>query len=148
MTKTVLLLILIAFLAVPALSQSADDPEELFVPVYSLGDQTLRINLGMFAPLFYFGGPDGPAPSNLTLGGAGSLAWESYITGNFTVGVEVGGSFSFTPNTRALFMVPIAARASYIFSFYPFDVPVSVAAGMNFSRLGDLQKIDPFVKAG
>ena len=146
MRKTFLLIALTTILLVPAAAQDGDG--ELFVPVYSLGDQTLRINLGTFVPLFFFGGPDGLAPANLSLGGAGSLVWESYLSNNTTVGVEVGGSFSFTPNFRTLFMLPIAARGSYIFSFYPFEIPVTLAAGMNFSRLSDIQKIDPFVKAG
>ena len=148
MRKAFLLMTLITILLAPVAAQDGDSDAELFVPTYSLGDQTLRINLGMFLPLFFFGGPDGPAPANLTLGGAGSLVWESYLSSNITVGVEVGGSFSFTPNLRTLFMLPIAARGSYIFNLYPFEIPVTLAAGMNFSRLAEIQKIDPFVKAG
>jgi hypothetical protein len=148
MRKTILVIVMAAALVIPAFAQAARGDDEIFVPTYSLGDQTLRINLGMFAPLFLFGGPDGLVPANLTLGGAGSLVWESYLSGNVTVGVEVGGSFSFTPNFRTLFMLPIAARGSYLFNFYPFEVPVTLAAGVNFSRLGDIQKVDPFVKAG
>ncbi|MBU8912534.1 MAG: hypothetical protein KOO61_00805 [Spirochaetales bacterium] len=148
MRKAFLLITLITILLVPAFAQDDDGNGELFVPVYSLGDQTLRINLGTFFPLFFFGGPDGPAPANLTLGGAGSLVWESYLSSTITIGVEVGGSFSFTPNFRTLFMLPIAVRGSYIFNLYPFEIPVTLAAGMNFSRLSDIQKIDPFVKAG
>ena len=148
MRITVLLLLVFTLVALPAFSQDANEEEELFVPVYSLGDQTLRINLGLFAPLFFLGGPGGPVAGKLTLGGAGSLAWESYLTNEFTVGAEIGGSFSFTENLRALFMVPIAARASYIFRFYPFEMPVTLGLGINFSALDDYRKIDPFAKAG
>lgn len=143
--KKLVLLIAVLFLVTPAFAQS-DGEEEIFVPVYSLGDQTLRINLGLFAPLFFFGG--GYEPAKLTLGGAGSLVWESYLTNTTTVGLEIGGSFSFTENRRTLFMLPIAARGSYIFSLYPFEIPVTVAAGMNFSRVAEAQKIDSFLKAG
>jgi hypothetical protein len=133
-------------------AQEAPDEDngdgEIFVPTYTLGDQTLGINLGLFVPLFFLGGPDGIAATNLTLGGAGSLAWGSYITNEFKLGVEVGGSFSLTPNRRTLFLVPIVANASYIFSAYPFEFPVNVGLGMSFARLDDLLKIDPFVKAG
>lgn len=149
-----MLLLGVASLALaPALTaQDAEAPEtddeEIFVPTYSLGDQTLAINLGLFAPLFFAGGPDGIASTNLTLGGVGSLAWGSYITNEFKLGVEVGGSFSFTPNRRALFIVPIVANASYIFGAYPFEFPVSMGLGMSFSRVDDLLKVDPFVKGG
>ena len=148
MRKAFLLIILISILLLPAVAQDSDGDEELFVPVYSLGDQTLRINLGTFLPLFFFGGPDGIEPAHLALGGAGSIVWESYLSNNITVGVEVGGSFAFTPNFRTLFMLPIAARGSYIFNFYPFEIPLTLAAGVNISRLVDMTKADPFVKAG
>ena len=148
MRKAFLSITLISVLLVPAVALDSDGDEEIFVPVYSLGDQTLRINLGGFLPLFFFGGPDGVESANLTLGGAGSLVWESYLSNNITVGVEVGGSFSFTPNFRTLFMLPIAARGSYIFNFYPFEIPLTLAAGVNISRLVDMTKADPFVKAG
>lgn len=147
MKKTILALILASAVMFSVHAQETEE-EEIFVPTYSLGDQLLSINLGLFGPLFFFGGPDGAVSANLTLGGAGSLAWASYLSNEWTVGVEVGGSFSFTPNMRALWMVPVAARGSYIFRFYPFEVPVTVAAGLNFSRLVDNQKIDGFVKAG
>jgi len=148
MKKILVFILFVLLLAATATAQEGNGDGELFVPTYSLGDQTLRINLGLFAPLFFLGGPDTIAPANLTLGGAGSLVWESYLSNEITVGVEVGGSFAFTPNMRTLFMLPVAARGSYIFSRYPFDFPVTLAAGVNFERLADIRKIDPFIKAG
>ena len=148
MRTSLLLFAALVLLAAPILAQNDEEEEELFVPVYSLGDQTLRINLGLFAPLFIFGGPNGPVAGKLIPGGAGSLAWESYLTNELTVGAEIGGSFSFSENFRTLFMVPIAARASYIFRFYPFEMPVTLALGMNISALDDYRKVDPFAKAG
>jgi hypothetical protein len=147
MNKVLLALLTAAILVCPLVAQE-DGDEEIFVPVYTLGDQTLRMNLGMFAPLFFFGGPTGFDPAKLTVGGAGSIVWESYLSNAVTLGVEIGGSFSFTENRRALFMLPIAARGSYIFSFYPFEVPVTLAAGMTFSRVAEIQKLDSFLKLG
>ena len=136
-----------------AVAQEEPDPvppeaEEVFVPIYTLGDQTLAINLGLFAPLFFAGGPNGVASTNLSPGGLGSLAWGSYINNEFKLGVEVGGSFSFSPNGRGLFIVPITASATYIFQAYPYEFPVSAGLGLSFSRLEELVKVDPFVKAG
>jgi hypothetical protein len=147
------LLLMMSLVAAPAaLAQNGPETEpeeeELFVPSYSLGDQTLAINLGLFVPLFYALGPDGVAPANLSLGGAGSLEWGTYLSNETKLGLEVGGSFSFTPNARALFLVPIVANATYIFQAYPFEFPATVGLGMSFARLDDLLKIDPFVKAG
>jgi len=143
--KRLLLIPALILLAIPAMGQAEGD-DEIFVPVYSLGDQTLRINLGTFVPLFFFGA--GYEPAKLTIGGAGSIAWESYLSNNAALGVEIGGSFAFTENRRALFMLPIAMRASYILSRYPFEFPLTVAAGINFSRVSEAQKIDSFLKAG
>ena len=144
--KQVMACILMLVATTALAQQNAND--EIFVPTYSLGDQTLSINLGLFIPLFFAGGPDGTANTNLTLGAAGSIAWGSYITNELKLGAEVGGSFSFTPNRRVLFLVPITANASYIFQAYPFDLPVSLGVGMSFARIDDLLKIDPFVRPG
>ncbi|MFP4114316.1 MAG: TP0733 family outer membrane beta-barrel protein [Spirochaetota bacterium] len=150
---TLLALLLAMLAAVPiAFAQEESEPEtddeELFVPLYTLGDQTLSINLGLFAPLFYALGPDGVEPANLSLGGAGSLAWGSYITNELKLGVEVAGSFAFTPNGRGLYLVPIAANANYIFQAYPFEFPLNLGLGLSFARLDDMFKVDPFVKGG
>jgi hypothetical protein len=123
-------------------------PEEEFVPTYTLGDQTLAINMGLFIPLFFAGGPDGVARTNLTLGGVGSLQWNSYLNNNMTLGGELAGTFSFSPNRRALFMVPITLRYAYILRAYPFEFPLHIGAGINFTRLEEQGKIDPIVKPG
>ncbi|MFO8063596.1 MAG: hypothetical protein R6V29_03085 [Spirochaetia bacterium] len=124
------------------------EPVEDYAPTYSLGDQTLAINMGLFIPLFYSGGPDGTANANLSLGGTGSLQWNSYLNNNMTLGGELSGMFAFTPNERALFMVPLTVRYSYIFRAYPFEFPLHIGAGVNFSRLEEQGKIDPIVKPG
>jgi hypothetical protein len=128
--------------------EDEQEPEPDFVPTYTLGDQTLVINMGLFIPLFFGGGPDGVAPTNLTLGGVGSLQWNSYLNNNMTLGGELGGEFSFTPNRRALFMVPLTVRYSYILRAYPFEFPLFIGAGVNFSRLEEQIKVDPIVKPG
>lgn len=141
----VALLLLVCTVSLVAQDETDEEP---FVPIYALGDQTLQISLGLFQPLFFALGPTGVAPANLTPGGAGSIAWASYLSNEVTVGVEVGGSFSFTPNLRALWMVPIAARASYIISAYPFEFPIIASLGINISSLDDMFRVDPFLKAG
>jgi len=134
--RCVVVLLLLCSVYLPAQNETDEEP---FVPTYSLGDQTLQINLGLFLPLFFALSPTptGVAPANLTLGGAGSIAWASYLSNEVTLGVEVGGSFSFTPNLRTLWMVPIAARMSYIFSAYPFEFPI--IAGLKANEGKDYQ---------
>ncbi len=126
----------------------AQQDSDAFAPTYTLGDQSLAINLGLFVPMFFAGPVSLFEPANLSLGGAGSLLWSTYLTNEISVGVELGGSFALTPNGRALFLVPIAARGSYSFRAYPFEFPVSLGAGLSIARLEDAVKVDPFIKPG
>ena len=148
--------IVLTFLSVSLLWAQQNDEDDRPIPPatpevfpeYGLGDQMLAINLGIMAPLFFAGGPDGIQNTNLSLGGLGSLEWASYLNNNVALGMELGGAFAFTPNGRALFMVPITAKISYVFRSYPFSFPVFLGAGLNISRLEDQTKFDPILKPG
>jgi hypothetical protein len=126
--------------------ESPPDEEAEFVPTYSTGDQMLSLNLGLFIPLFYTG--DGVRDANLTLGGTGHLVWSSFVNNNLAIGGEFGGMFAFTPNQNTLFMIPLAARLSYFLRSYPFEFPLTFAAGINFSRFGENFKTDPILIPG
>ena len=149
-TALVLLLMLLSLAGVYAQDSpdSGDEAEGDFVPTYTLGDQILSLNVGMLFPLFYTGGPDGRQDANLTLGGTGHLSWSSFLNNNLAVGGEFGGMFAFTPNRNTLFMIPLAARISYFLRAYPFEFPLTLAAGVNFSRFRDSFKTDPIVIPG
>ncbi|MEX2442257.1 MAG: hypothetical protein WD492_01535 [Alkalispirochaeta sp.] len=147
--------VLLIGIVVPVFSQeeesvpeTPDQPEEEFIPTYALGDQLLSLNLGMLFPLFYSGGADGIEDANLTLGGTGHLMWSSFLNNNLAVGGEFGGMFAFTPNRNTLFMIPLAARVSYFLRSYPFEFPLTLAAGINFSRFRENFKVDPIVIPG
>ncbi len=144
----VLLIIHLGAAAVGAQESGEPSPEEDFVPTYSLGDQLITLDVGMMFPLFYTGGPDGFQDANLSLGGTGHLAWNAFLNNNLTVGGEFGGMFAFTPNRNTLFMVPLAARVSYFLRAYPFEFPLSLSAGINFSRFEESFKVDPLVIPG
>ncbi len=140
---------LLAFIAMVAISPVAaqDEPEDEYIPAYTIGDQILSINLGLFFPLFYTGG-DGAQDANLSLGGTGHLRWSSFVSDTVSVGGEFGGMFAFTPNRRTLFMIPLVARSTYYIRRYPFEFPLSVAAGVNFSRLEENFKSDMIIMPG
>jgi hypothetical protein len=148
-TRLWLLILVGTFLGTPLYAQEdAPDspPEDIFIPTYSLGDQTLTITMGMMIPLFFSGA--GVQNTNLTLGGGGSLQWNSYLNNNMTLGGELGGTFLFTPNQRTLFMVPLTVRYAYIMRSYPFEFPIYIGAGVNMSRLEGDTKFDPIIKPG
>ena len=118
------------------------------VATYSLGDQMLSLNLGLFVPLFFYGGSAGVTGTNLSLGGTGSIMWSSFLDNNWALGFDIGGAFAFSPNARALFLVSITPRISYVFHNYPFDIPIFLEAGIDFARLQESFKTDPVIKPG
>jgi hypothetical protein len=143
------ILAVLLFCAFPAAAQ--ETPEEDTKPVvsaYTLGDQVLSIGLAPFIPLFYIPS-EGSEGTNLTLGAAGSIAWAAYVTGAIRIGAEVGGAFALSrPNHNTLLMLPILARAEYVLSLYPFEVPLSLGVGMNVVKYGDQKNIDLLIKPG
>ena len=118
---------------------------------YALGDQTMSINAGLFIPLFLL--PTGTvllagSPPHLSLGGVGSLSWAAYVAPQIRIGAEIGGSFTFSPNMNALLMLPIIAKASYVFSLYPFEIPVTLGAGVNIISYVDQHYFDFLLRPG
>jgi hypothetical protein len=151
--KRLLVLAVAALIALPILAQddSVEIPteeQEDFVPQFELGDQLLATGLGASIPLFFAAGPGGVTPTNLSLGGIGSLRWASYLNNDMSIGAEASGSFSFTANGRVLYLVPVTVRYTYYFRSYPLEFPVHVGLGASVSRLEEATKVDPAVIAG
>jgi hypothetical protein len=117
-------------------------------PLYAPGDQAISIQLGMFLPLFNMTFDLAPKATNLTIGGGGALQWGAYLTESITLSGEVGGVFAFSPNMNILLELPMLAKAEKIFTFYPFEIPVSLAAGVSFVKYEDLWAVDIVVKPG
>jgi hypothetical protein len=115
---------------------------------YSLGDQTLSINVGAFVPLFLVGGSPTVGRVNLSLGGVGSIDWAAYLSAHWRIGAALGGTFTFDPNYTALLMVPIIAKISYLIDFYPWEVPLTFGAGMNIVKYSADSTIDLLLKPG
>ena len=149
MKKRFLSIVVAAALLACALAPlAAQEKEKEPPPQYALGDQTLSINAGLFVPLFFLTWQFAAAPTNLTLGGAGSLNWMAYVNSWLRVGIEVGGMFAFSPNGNTLLALPITAKASYVLSAYPFEIPFSLGVGMNVVKYIDQSTIDLIVKPG
>lgn len=116
--------------------------------LYGLGDQMFLINAGLNIPLFFQSESGSTAATHLSLGGLGSLEVDFFLNNNLTVGGEFGGNFSFSPNGRTLFLVPVTAKVSWIFHVYPFDFPVFFGSGVDFMRLGNELFVGPIVMPG
>ncbi|MGA2640083.1 MAG: hypothetical protein ABSG21_04145 [Spirochaetia bacterium] len=138
--------LVLACAAAPAFA--ADNPG---ASQYSLGDQTMSINAGMFVPLFIL--PTWTVllagnPSHLTLGAVGSLSWAAYVTPQIRLGADVGGNFTLDPNTNILLMLPFVVKGTYVFTFYPFEVPLTMGIGMNIVKYTSLSSIDLLLRPG
>ena len=117
---------------------------------YALGDQTMSINAGLFVPLFLFDNNLNGAlfGSQLTFGAVGSLTWAAYVTPQIRLGADVGGNFTLSPNSNILLMLPFVAKVAYVFTFYPFELPVSFGIGMNIVKYVDKSSLDLLLRPG
>jgi hypothetical protein len=141
----------LAALALAAAPVSADDAGAPVASQYSLGDQTMSINAGLFLPLFLL--PSGVVlitgkPPQLTAGAVGTLSWAAYVTPEIRLGGDVAGNFTLSPNSNVLLMLPFLAKISYVFSFYPFELPVTMAVGANIVKYTTLSSIDLLLRPG
>jgi hypothetical protein len=148
--KTLCTLIMGCMIAVmasfPLFAQEAESGS--VSPQYSMGDQTFAINLGLFLPLFFMSWAPSTTPTNLSPGGAGSIQWQAYVTPQIRIGAEWGGIFAFSPNANIIFMTDLTAKASYVFTVYPFEIPVFLGAGINLVKYQDSLTFDILLKPG
>jgi hypothetical protein len=150
----VLSVLLAAFLLLPGalcLAQEAPPEENAPVqtlPVYSLGQQSLYISAGLMIPLFFqsFGGA--VSDTNLSLGAAGSLQWGIHLDNHWLLGIEVGGMFAKSLQENFLYMLPITAKAAYIFHLFPFEIPVFLGTGIDIVKYREQAHVDWILKPG
>ncbi len=143
--------VLLLVLSVGAAAFAADQGGGPSTSQYSLGDQTMSLNAGVFLPLFDL--PSGVVfmsgnPPQLTPGAVGSLSWAAYVAPQIRVGLDVAGSFTLSPNANVLLMLPFVAKASYIFGFYPFELPVTLGVGANIVKYTSLSTLDLLIRPG
>jgi len=151
MPSRIIVALVLALSCCAAPAFSADEAAAPSTSQYSLGDQTMSLNAGAFLPLFdlpsgvvFMGG----SPPQLTPGAAGSLSWAAYVAPQVRVGADVAGSFTLSPNANVLLMLPLIAKASYIVSFYPFEVPITLGVGANIVKYTSLSTLDLLLRPG
>ncbi len=137
-------------------SQNSEKPEEnhpkiksqaRYVPKYEAGQAGVTFGLGVLVPLFFqkFTG-EYVQKTNISAGGNVWFAADIFLWKALSVGIEIGGMFALSPNTRVLFMAPITAHTRYVFQIYPIEIPISLGLGMNISSLQDNLKLDFILK--
>ncbi len=136
------------FVACSFLPERAEGDDRPSSSPYSLGNQVLSINAGLFIPLFLVGGNPSLGSTNLTVGGVGSIDWGAYVSPHVRIGASIGGTFTFDPNYTALLMIPIVVKASYLFELYPWEIPLTLGLGMNVLKYSSDSTIDFLIRPG
>lgn len=106
----------------------SSDWSKVKIATYSSGDQTFVIAMGTLVPLFYYNG-DGIHTTNVNMGGTGYLNYNYFFTSHFSVGGEIGGSFSSTVGANMLYLVPFGVRLGYQFIYNRFEFPLALTIG-------------------
>ena len=99
------------------------------VSLYSRGDRSFNMTLGVIFPM-YFSGIDQERGIGLSLGGTGTLGYSYFLTSNIFLGGELTGMFSFSRMGNTLFIVPFGVRGGYQFVFRRLEIPISLMIGM------------------
>lgn len=118
-----------------------------YVPKYEAGQAGVTFGLGVLVPLFFqkFTGQY-VTKTNLSAGGNVWFEADIFLWKALSVGIELGGMFALSPNTRVLFMAPITTHVRYVFQIYPIEIPLSLGLGMNISSLQNNLKLDFILK--
>jgi len=153
----VFFLMLLLILAVPGLfSQEAERPEappiesewiDYDTTLYSRGDKTFIITLGMIFPT-YFGGAIEDNKHGLSMGGTGTLSFNYFLTPNFYLGGEISGMFAGTRGDNMLFIVPFGIRLGYQFVYRRFEFPLNLMIGAAPQKKLDEGYFGPILKPG
>ncbi|GHV81525.1 hypothetical protein AGMMS49991_00830 [Spirochaetia bacterium] len=133
-------LFLILFLLGPFFSLTAqenDNPNEIpaepdwngaLPELYARGDKIFALSAGVLFPVLFLDGQGEVRTSNITVGGAFSLAFNYFFTTHLYVGGEIGFTFAGTKNNM-VYIVPIGARVGYQFLLGRFEFPLSLMIG-------------------
>jgi hypothetical protein len=149
--RSIFLLVLLTGLTILLPAQEEEAPIETdwtgaLPSVYTRGDQTFNISLGVVIPLAFVHESKGVVENKMGIGGMGMLGYNYFLGPHLFVGGELSGMFAGTEGLNNFFMVPFGARAGYQFLINRFEFPFSVLFGfVPQSRLGG-SYFGPFIK--
>ncbi len=154
-SRTLQIILFSAIIVASAFGQAGDEPPPPSSDIYNenpyeVGENLLSVHLGCLFPMtFYDPSAGGFESTNLKLPGAAfSLEYARTVTRGFALGGEVSGGIAGSVALRTLFMVPTFFKATWIFVALPFEIMPSAGLGFSFTKLQDMQRIDPALEAG
>jgi len=162
-----LLLMLLLCLPVMLFAQEDNDPsiddwENYTSELYSRGDQTFVISLGVGFPVAFISTQDGKIgnttykafdrrPNNIDppVGGAGTLSYHYYFGSFFFVGGDLGLLFFPTVSKSTIYITSLGAKAGTQLIFGRFEFPIFVTVGMTLQTyLNDQYYYGMYMKGG
>ena len=128
------------------------DWEGYMQELYSKGDQTFTISLGVTFPtvfLDYKGDIIKKHNLNPAVGGTiGPLTYTYFLSSHFFVGGEIAFLFNHTLGDNTLFLIPIGLQAGWQFIAHRFEFPVAMTVGVVPQRYLDEGYVGFFLKGG
>ena len=117
-------------------------------PLYSSGDMTFSISLGLTFPVLFIQNNAAMKSNISAVGGTGNLCFNYFLNAHFFLGGEIGLQFNSTLAKNTLFLIPIGLRTGYQFLIWKIEIPVNLAAGICPHRYLNLEYLGMFVKGG
>jgi len=150
-------IILTLFFILPALLFAQNDPSietdwDDYIhdyDLYSFGDQTFMISLGMVFPLAFIN--NGKVVDNKIdppIGGTGSISYNYFISSKLFVGFELAGMFLPTIGDKVVYIIPLGAKFGIQFIAGRFEFPVSASLGMVWHKFLDDGYYGLYMKIG
>jgi hypothetical protein len=117
--------------------------------LYSRGDQTFTISLGVIFPtVFHDHKPKKITHNWFPVGGAGTLAYTYFLNSHYFLGIEIGVNFNSTLGKNTIFIIPIGVRTGWQFLLHRFEFPISLTIGVAPERYLDFNYTGMFIKLG
>lgn len=109
-------------------SQEPSDFQEDFVyKMNQKGDQFINISLRLNVPLK-------PAPTQLYVGGAGTIGYTRFINSVFALGGDISFAYSTTVGKNVFTSVPILFKVMYQPTIHQFEFPLTLGLGFAFEN--------------
>jgi hypothetical protein len=125
------------------------DWDGYFPDLYSKGDQTFTITLGVIFPMGFF--------NNGTLidhhfsppvGGIGSLSYTYFLNSHYFLGIHIGLKFNYTLAENTVFIIPIGLHTGRQFILRRFEIPITAGIGFAPQRYMEYNYAGFFLKGG
>ena len=113
----------------PVLPPIESDWYDFDESLYSRGDRTFTMTMGVIFPTLFVGETLDPDGHGIRMGGTGSLAFNYFLGPHLFIGGELSGMFAGTRGGNMLYIIPFGLRIGYQFIAGRFEFPLSLMVG-------------------